>query len=65
VSGLIDWPLALIFIAGGILGGVLGARVAKRLSGTTGRLTTVFAAVIFVVAGYMLWESVAAQRLLP
>jgi uncharacterized membrane protein YfcA len=61
VSGLIDWPLALIFIAGGILGGVAGARVAKRLSGTTGRLTTVFAAVIFVVAGYMIWESVAAR----
>jgi uncharacterized membrane protein YfcA len=61
VSGLIDWPLALVFIAGGILGGVVGARVAKRLSGTTGRLTTVFAAVIFVVAGYMIWESVAAR----
>jgi hypothetical protein len=61
VSGLIDWPLALIFIAGGILGGVLGARVAKRLSGTTGRLTTVFAAIIFSVAGYMIWESLAGR----
>ena len=59
-SGLVDWPLAFVFIAGGALGGVLGAKLAKRLSGTTGRLTTIFAVLIFVVAAYMLWESAAA-----
>jgi uncharacterized membrane protein YfcA len=59
-SGLIDWPLAFVFIAGGIVGGFAGARLAKRLSGTHGRLTTVFAALIFVVAAYMLWKSAAA-----
>jgi uncharacterized membrane protein YfcA len=56
-SGLVDWLLAAAFIAGGIAGGFFGARVAKRLAGTQGRLTTVFAGLIFVVAAYMLWKS--------
>ncbi len=32
LSGLIDWWLAAVFIAGGIAGGLLGARAAKQLS---------------------------------
>lgn len=60
LSGLVDWPLAFVFIAGGVVGGFLGARLARRLSGTQGRLTTVFAGLIFVVAAYMLWKSAAA-----
>ncbi|WP_374147955.1 sulfite exporter TauE/SafE family protein [Sphingomonas sp. 28-63-12] len=58
-SGLIDWPLAGVFIAGGIAGGVGGTLLSKRLSGN-GTLTTVFAGLIFVVAAYMLWKSAAA-----
>ena len=60
LDGLVDWPLALVFIAGGVAGGFLGALLAKRLSGTRGRLTTIFAGLIFVVAAYMLWKSYAA-----
>jgi len=60
LSGLVDWLLAAAFIGGGIAGGLVGARLAHRLSGTQGRLTTVFAILIFVVAGYMLWKSAAA-----
>jgi uncharacterized protein len=60
LSGLVDWPLAFVFIGGGVAGGLLGARLAKRLSGTHGRLTTIFAGLIFVVAAYMLWKSYAA-----
>lgn len=56
-SGLIDWPLAGVFVAGGAFGGFLGARAAKRLSATRGRLTTIFAVLIFAVAAYMLWRS--------
>lgn len=55
-SGLVDWPLAGIFIVGGVAGGVSGTMLARRLSGT-GALTTVFSALIFVVAAYMLWKS--------
>ena len=59
LSGLVDWPLAGVFIVGGIAGGMVGTVVAKRLSGR-GTLTTVFAILIFVVAAYMLWKSAAA-----
>jgi uncharacterized membrane protein YfcA len=56
-SGFVDWPLAFIFIAGGVGGGLIGAKVAKRLSGNTGTLSVIFAGVVFAVAGYMLWKS--------
>ena len=61
-SNLIDWPLAAVFITGGIVGGVIGAMVAKRLSGRKGLLNTVFAVLIFCVAGYMIWHSAGALR---
>lgn len=60
LSGLVDWLLAAAFIGGGVLGGFAGARIAKRLSGTHGRLTTIFAVLVFVVAAYMLWKSAPA-----
>lgn len=59
VSGLIDWPLAAVFVGGGLLGGVAGTRAAQRLAGS-GKLARVFAILIFAVAGYMLWQSAAA-----
>ena len=63
-SGLVDWPLAAVFILGGVAGGILGARLARRLSGTRGRLTTIFAGLIFAVAAYMLWHSAAQLGLI-
>ncbi len=59
LSGLIDWPLAAVFIGGGALGGIGGTLLARRLSGG-GQLTTLFAMLILIVAGYMLWKSGAA-----
>lgn len=55
-SGLVDWVLAAVFIAGGIVGSLLGTKAAKRLSGS-GHLGSIFAGLIFVVAAYMLWKS--------
>lgn len=55
-SGLVDWLLAGVFIAGGVAGSFTGTAVAKHLSGR-GHLTTAFAALIFAVAAYMLWNS--------
>ncbi|MDS9469164.1 sulfite exporter TauE/SafE family protein [Paracoccus sp. MBLB3053] len=55
-SGLVAWGLAAVFILGGIVGGMFGTRLARRLSGK-GTLITVFAVLIFVVASYMLWKS--------
>jgi uncharacterized membrane protein YfcA len=64
VSGWVDWPLAAVFIAGGVLGGLGGARLARMLSDRRGALTTVFAALIFVVALYMLYRSAGAAGLI-
>jgi uncharacterized membrane protein YfcA len=58
VSGLVDWTLAAFFIAGGVLGGLLGARFASMLAHRKGALNTVFAALIFAVAVYMLGSSI-------
>jgi uncharacterized membrane protein YfcA len=53
-SGLISWELAGLFIAGGIVGGLIGTRSARLLSVRHGALNIVFAAVIIAVALYML-----------
>jgi uncharacterized membrane protein YfcA len=60
LSGMVDWPLALVFIAGGFAGSVFGMRLASHLTQSRDRLTLVFAVLIFVVAAYMLWKSAAA-----
>ena len=59
LSGMVDWLLAGVFIAGGLIGSIAGTRAAKRLS-SSGQLTTIFAVLIFVVAAYMLWKSAGA-----
>lgn len=57
VSGLVDWPVAVEFIAGGIVGGWLGALGAKRLANTRGALNLIFALAIIAVAILMLFKS--------
>ena len=57
LSGLLDWPLAASFIGGGVVGSMLGASAARRLSGAKGRLNTVLAMLIVLVAGYMLYRN--------
>ncbi|MEG6508238.1 sulfite exporter TauE/SafE family protein [Methyloligella sp. 2.7D] len=56
-SGLIDWPVTAEFIAGGILGGLAGMMLAKRLSGEKDYLNKIFSVVIFAVAAYILYRS--------
>jgi uncharacterized membrane protein YfcA len=56
-SGLVDWALAGIFIVGGVLGGLVGARSARGLAERKGALTTAFAALVVAVALYMLARS--------
>ncbi len=57
ISSLVDWPVAGLFIVGGVAGGALGMRLAVRLASQKGMLTRIFAGVIFVVATYMLYQS--------
>lgn len=56
-SGLVDWGLAAVFIFGGALGGAFGAQLGSRLAVKSGMLNAAFAALVLVVAGYMLWRS--------
>jgi uncharacterized protein len=53
-SGLVSWQLAGLFVAGGVVGGLIGTRSARHLSMRRGALNIVFAAVIVAVALYML-----------
>ena len=56
-SGLVDWRVAIEFIAGGVVGGWLGAMGARRLAKKRGALNLVFAGMIVLVAAYMLVKS--------
>lgn len=58
-SGLVSWPLAGLFVAGGIAGGLAGTRSARYLAGRRGALNTVFAVVIIAVALYMLARNIS------
>lgn len=57
LDGLVDWRLALLFIGGGLVGGVIGASLATHLSKQRGVLQRVFAVIVVLVAIYMLYRS--------
>jgi uncharacterized membrane protein YfcA len=57
-SGLVDWRLAVMFIGGGVVGGLVGGRIAHSVGGKRGALNSIFAGVILLVAIYMLTRSV-------
>lgn len=57
LSGLVNWPLAAVFIVGGVAGSAIGTRAARALSSDKGRLNMIFAGFVMIVAVYMLWKS--------
>ncbi len=56
-SGLVDWPLTAVFIAGGLAGGYIGVKSAHLLAGRRRLLNDIFVGVISCVAIYMLIRS--------
>lgn len=56
-SGLIDWPVAACFLAGGVAGSLLGTGLSARLASKKGMLNALFATLILLVACYMLIQS--------
>ncbi len=56
-SGLVIWPLAGLFILGGVAGSVAGTKASRRLASTKGTLNSVFAVFVLLVAIYMLYRS--------
>jgi uncharacterized membrane protein YfcA len=56
-SGLVNWTISALFIAGGVVGGFVGMRSAVVLARERGMLTRIFACLILLVAAYMLYRS--------
>lgn len=56
LSGLVDWPLALVFAIGGLAGGGLAALPAAHLAARPAVLNALFAGLILLVAAVMLVE---------
>ena len=56
-SGWIDWPLAAVFVGGGALGSVAGTQLARRLAAIRGLLSRLYAALVFLVALYMIFRA--------
>jgi uncharacterized membrane protein YfcA len=54
VSGLVDWRLAVVFLAGGVLGGLAGGQLGHKLGKRRGALNVIFAGITAAVALYML-----------
>jgi uncharacterized membrane protein YfcA len=57
ISGLVDWELAGLLVAGGLGGGLIGLRLAVWAAPRKGLMTRLFAFVLVAVATYMLWRS--------
>lgn len=56
-SGLIDWTVAVVFIAGGIVGGLAGMSLSTRLAPRKNTLSRVLAGLILAVGVYVLYRS--------
>lgn len=59
LSGLVNWLIAIEYIAGGILGGIGGAALATRLGGQKKTLTRIFAGIVLLVAFYILYSNIS------
>ena len=59
-SGYVIWPLAGVFVLGGLAGTLIGTRVSHGLSGKKGQLNTLFAGFVALVALYIVYRSWAA-----
>ena len=60
ISGLIDWPLAALFVVGGIAGGVAGVLLGKALATRKQALGRVFAILVIAVGLYIVSRGVIA-----
>ncbi|MBI2715754.1 MAG: sulfite exporter TauE/SafE family protein [Rhizobiales bacterium] len=60
-SGLVDWPLAVLFVVGGALGGVFGIRLAKHLAGYKYALTRTFSGIVIAVGIYVIVRSLTTS----
>ncbi len=59
IGGLIDWPAAAVMSAAAVVGGYVGARVARKLP--TAYVRGVVIVIAFTLAGYYLWKQFAGK----
>ena len=52
-SGLVDWPIAALLIAGGAGGAIAGTRLNTALSGHKTAMTRIFAAIVIAAGLYV------------
>lgn len=57
LSGLVDWPVAGLFILGGAAGGWIGLRGAGLLAGRALLARRLFAGLVLLVAAYVAWRA--------
>jgi hypothetical protein len=56
-SGLVDWPLAGLFIVGGAFGGLVGIRLARHLAHHRHALALTFSGIVLAVGFYIIIKS--------
>jgi len=59
LSGLVVWPVAALFIAGGMAGGWAGLRAAGLLASRALLARRLFAGLVLIVAAYVAWKGIA------
>src|SRR6185295_19341333 len=60
ISGLVNWWIAGLFIAGGIAGSLAGTRIAHRIAGRGQLLSRVFAVIVIAAGVYVAVRGFAA-----
>jgi uncharacterized membrane protein YfcA len=63
LSGMVDWVVAALFVAGGLVGAAAGAAIGRMRSVRGPRLTAGFAVMVIVVGVYVVTQGIAALRL--
>ncbi len=53
VSGMIDWPIAGLFVLGGLVGGIAGVAFGKALAARKRALNLTFAGLVILVGLYV------------
>jgi uncharacterized membrane protein YfcA len=56
-ADLVDWSVAIEFIAGGLVGGILGMLLATRLSTRKNLLNRIFSILVLLVAAYVIYRN--------
>lgn len=60
LSGQVNWPIALLFILGGLGGGAVGVRGAGLLAGHVVLARRLFAGLVLLVAAYVAWRALGS-----